>query len=466
MKGKERQKGSITVFLSLIIVILISIMAQVIQESMFQADRIKVFSAMDVSLNAMLGEYCTELVEQYGVLFLDNEDEDVESRIDYYMYKNIQEQSGMLQLQLVNTEITKYMLATDDNGAVFLKEAVKAYQDKLAADAVDKALELSEKYMEAEKSRKTIEENQVEPSELEIPKDIEVNEEEKEKAEKVVNPLEVMEALKAGGLLAVLAGDLDISSKTIDLNSTLEKRKRKKGNVETKEEVSVLEKTVFDLYIKDQFSSFGNEKRNDGLSGLKYEIEYMIAGKRGDKENLSNVLEKIIWMREGINYVYLLTDKEKTAQAEALAAALVGYTGIVPLITAMKFAILAVWAYGETLLEARILLTGGKVDFVKSKDNWKLELSEFSNLPQIIKGKSEGDKKGLSYEEYLWILLSVSSVKDKSYRSMDLIEIRIRNMTGVTSFRMDSCVAFVEAQVLALSRCGREISVMKGIEYW
>lgn len=473
MKSEGKQKGSITVFLSLVLLILISILAQVMQEAMFQADRIKLFSAMDVSLNAVLGEYCTELVEQYGVFFLEASDENgvfdkenITSRLDYYMYKNIQEQSGMLQMQLIDTKITKFMLATDYDGTVFLKEAVEAYQEKLAAGIIETALEQSEKYETAKKSRKTMEENQVEPSALEIPQDIEVDAEEKEKAEKVVNPVEVIETLKANTLLGIVAGDLDVSSNSIDISTTLQRRRVNQGNAGKREKVSVSDKVVFDLYLKDQFSYFGNEKRKDDSTSLKYEIEYLISGKAGDKANLTEVLEKIIWMREGINFVYLLTDKVKMAEAETLATALVGYTGIVPLVTAMKFAILTVWAYGESLLEVRILLTGGNVDFTKSKDNWKLELSELANIAQIIKGKSKGDENGLSYEDYLWVLLSASSTKNKCYRSMDLIEKRVQNITNVNSFHMDSCVAYAEGEVSAVSRCGREITVLKGIEYW
>ena len=118
MNEQKQERGSITVFLSLILLILISIVTQVMQEAMFQADRIKLASAMDVSLNAVLGEYCKELVEEYGLFFLDASDENgvfdkenVASRLDYYMYKNVQEQSGMLQMQLIDTEIKNITLA-------------------------------------------------------------------------------------------------------------------------------------------------------------------------------------------------------------------------------------------------------------------------------------------------------------------------------------------------------------------
>lgn len=473
MKDPRKERGSITVFLSLILLILISIVTQVIQEAMFQADRIKLASAMDVSFNAVLGEYCKELVEEYGLFFLDasNESgvfdkENVTSRLDYYMYKNIQEQSGMLQMQLIDTEIKEFLLATDYDGAAFLKEAVKAYKGKIVSETVESALQQSKKYQEAEKSRKAIEENQVQPSQLEIPQDIEVNIEEKEKAEKIVNPVEVIEALKANGLLGIVAWDLCISSNSMDLSTTLQKRKLNQGNCERKQTASISEKMIFDLYLKDQFTYFADRKRNDVSGCLNYEIEYLICGKGGDEENLSGVLEKIIWMREGINFVYLLTDNGKMAEAEALATALVGYTGILPLVTAMKFAILAEWAYGESLLEVRVLLTGGKVDFIKNKNNWKLELSQLANVATIIKGNAKGDEQGLAYEEYLWILLSASSTKNKCYRSMDLIEKRIQGITNVNSFRMDNCMAYMTGEVAVVSRCGRVITIYKGIEYW
>lgn len=473
MKDEREKRGSITVFLSLILLILISIVTQVMQQATFQADRIKLASAMDVSFNAVLGEYCKELVEEYGLFFLDASDqsgvfdkENVASRLDYYMYKNIQEQSGMLQMQLIDTDIKEFILATDYGGTAFLKETVKAYQEKIAAKAIESALQQSQKYQEAEKSRKTIEENQVQPSELEIPQDIKVNIEEKEKAEKIVNPVEVIEALKSNGLLGLVAGDLSVSSSSMDLSTTLQKRKLNQGNHQKEQTASISEQIVFDLYLKDQFSHFRNQQENNVSGCLNYEIEYLICGKAGDKENLSGVLEKIIWMREGINFVYLLTDNAKMAEAEALATALVGYTGILPLVTAMKFAILAVWAYGESLLEVRVLLTGGKVDFIKNKNNWTLELSQLANVAAIIKGNAKGDEQGLAYEEYLWILLSASSTKNKCYRSMDLIEKKIQGITNVNSFRMDNCMAYMTGEVSVVSRCGRVITISKGMRYW
>ena len=88
-----------------------------------------------------------------------------------------------------------------------------------------------------------------------------------------------------------------------------------------------------------------------------------------------------------------------------LAIALVGYTGLQPLITAMMFAILGVWAYGESILEVKCLLNGGKIAFEKTALNWKLSLTNLCSMEQAAKGNVTEDAQGMTYEEYLFMLL-------------------------------------------------------------
>ena len=92
MGNRKEEKGSITIFLSLVILVLVSIISQVLQEAVFQADRIKAASAMELSLHAVLGEYNREVLENYGLIFLESSNkegkfqkEELLSRIDYYL---------------------------------------------------------------------------------------------------------------------------------------------------------------------------------------------------------------------------------------------------------------------------------------------------------------------------------------------------------------------------------------------
>ena len=58
---------------------------------------------------------------------------------------------------------------------------------------------------------------------------------------------------------------------------------------------SPLKNMMFNDYVIDSFNNVTSADI-DG-SGLIYEVEYIISGKASDKENLENVIKKIIYMR-------------------------------------------------------------------------------------------------------------------------------------------------------------------------
>src|SRR5699024_10657524 len=63
-----------------------------------------------------------------------------------------------------------------------------------------------------------------------------------------------------------------------------------------------------DINVKDT--------EEDHLRSLEYEVEYIISGKASDRENLESVLTKVFLIRLALNYVYLLGDSGKQAEAE------------------------------------------------------------------------------------------------------------------------------------------------------
>ena len=50
---------------------------------------------------------------------------------------------------------------------------------------------------------------------------------------------------------------------------------------------------------------------------LQYELEYILAGKNSDIENLRWVAGRLILFREAANAVYLYSDRVKVAEADA-----------------------------------------------------------------------------------------------------------------------------------------------------
>ena len=118
-------------------------------------------------------------------------------------------------------------------------------------------------------------------------------------------------------------------------------------------------------YVPLYFSSFSMENKME-TSRLKYEMEYLLAGKKSDRENLKEAVNRVLTLRGAMNLLFLLNSPDKKAEADALAAAV--SAGIVPAQLVLSFFILTIWAFGEAVLDVRTLLAGGKIPFQRQKE--------------------------------------------------------------------------------------------------
>lgn len=125
-------------------------------------------------------------------------------------------------------------------------------------------------------------------------------------------------------------------------------------------------------YALRYFDYYGRKPIKDGCCA--YEMEYLLFGHAGDRENLSSAASRLLAVREGLNLIHILSDPQKRGEAEALAAAIAGGTGLLPLVGVIKFFIMGVWALGEAVLDVRALFDGEKVPFLKTQDSWRLDL--------------------------------------------------------------------------------------------
>ena len=183
-----------------------------------------------------------------------------------------------------------------------------------------------------------------------------------------------------------------------------------------------LKKVVFDEYLIAHFPSFTDDGPRDGLA---YELEYVLYGDPSDEVNLSTVVNRLMWMREGMNLLFLSMSNEKQSEAEELADSLAGWTGpaaevLVPLVTV---AILVAWAYGESLIDVRTLLSGDRVPIIKTEATWNADLS---GLLDILKGKftaAEDVSFGMSYRDYLRVLLFLGDGENHAFYAMDMIQL-------------------------------------------
>lgn len=190
---------------------------------------------------------------------------------------------------------------------------------------------------------------------------------------------------------------------------------------------------LFDEYVLLRANCCTDQVQEDGL---QYEIEYILAGKKDEEENLYAILNRIAGFRSGLNLMYLMQDEGKKAQAGGAAALALGWTGNPALISAAKYLILAGWSYAEALSDVHILLQGGRVPLLKSADTWNFALENLVSLGSEDLGEDK-TQEGLKYQDYLRILLALADGQDKCYRMMDVIQLRMQQTDS--TFRAADC---------------------------
>lgn len=221
--------------------------------------------------------------------------------------------------------------------------------------------------------------------------------------------------------------------------------------------MTLIQRLIIGEYDIRFFKGFKKEMQK----GEFYELEYIIHGKKKDKDNLSGVAARLVAFREGLNLIHILSDSEKRQEARSLALTIVGGTGILPLVSVVAFFIMAVWALGEALLDVRCLLEGKKVPVFKTVSDWKLDMAgllEMGRSGSLIDGEGGGDGSGIDYEGYLRILIFGGYDTDLVYRMMDVMQIvTARKQPG---FSLENCVCTVNAEALV---SGKHVFFSNGV---
>jgi hypothetical protein len=206
---------------------------------------------------------------------------------------------------------------------------------------------------------------------------------------------------------------------------------------------------VFQLYLFEKCGYYGQELEK---SLLKYQIEYILAGKDTDWQNLEQVAKRLLRWREAANVLYILNDSGKIAEAEAMALALTAVTLCPELAEPVKYTILFAWAYVESLQDVKTLLRGGRVPLFKTASDWKTGINSIKNVRGSLTDDEGG--RGLNYKEYIQIMLLLENQETRTFRAMDIMEMDIRQTPGNGSFRLDGCFDTYQANISVSSGFG------------
>ena len=513
------KRGSITVFLALTLILVLSFLFSLLESARVSCMQAKAWEVTNVSMQSLFGNYQKGIWEDYHLLFLDGSWQGEEFSMEKFAARAMEEltenlsfsaeQAGgrfwdLVDLEPIGFETAAYELATDREGAVFREQAARQMKLEAAKDALKElipiqelakeagakkdaangkwdaaleAMDTAEEQLAAEEAERgaegtggagngplvgqgdinrgeqegtegsagTKEENTSENSgPKEEPEDIEEEEAGTE------NPMEYVKGLRSSAVLSLVLEDPSgLSGKGLDSKDFLEKRKLNRGLERSgaESEAAVTDRLWLQYYIQKFFSNYtGQSELGPPTRALDYEMEYLIGGNSKDGENLEKAALELLVLREAMNFATIMGDGGKKALALELATAVVGFTGILPLIKAVQIGILLAWAFIESVLDVRSLLAGGKIPFLKRTDQWASDLTDSRGAIEN-NSKAGEDESGLDYTQYLQLLLLLLPSKTLNYRCMDLIE-RNEQVQMDTMLQSAECLASYQGSPL------------------
>ena len=445
-------KGSITVFALLSMLLVVTTVLSMLELSRYHAIRQIADLQTKTALESGFANYSGVLWEEYRMLACEEE----------ILERNLQQAGegrnehtdmghNLLLFENQDVDITGCVRLTDADGFAF-RQSVSAYMERNLAYEVVKGIYNQYQAIQQLRNSSEFDVEDIDIAIAELEKAEKLNEEKESKdtpksigtskETTVQNPLEEFKRIQEMGILDLVLEDTEnISKAKIDKTDRVSKRTLTEGTMNLQEDEDWLDWIYLQQYLLSYFSSYGQEKEGHQLM---YELEYLIGGKESDIKNLNVVVLELFSIRAVCNFLYLMSDAEKLDEAGNLAIVLSG--GNLQLIELVKVALLTAWAFGESVLDIRALLNGKKVALIKNQENWTLELTDLTMLTQKENMAKETDS-GLSYQEYLGILLLFLSSEKVSMRSMDIQEATIRKKTGNESFCMDMLVVQAEARI-------------------
>ncbi len=482
MKSYHRLSGEITVYLALSMTVLLAFVLSVIESARTETIRFQIECAADMAMYSALAEYQRELWKQYHLFFVDMSYGSLQDGVwqterhlkDFMEYnlnpeKDLEIAGGLfgvrdfLDINRAEAEVLSTSLATDETCGVLKSQAVSYMKEcmgvGLVCDAMENMRYIEEHDMlqgieeERERNREQIRERQN--------KKVWVGGE--QKRIEIEDPAGHIPVRDTGMVYLVTSDSGGVSGQAMTPSAYVSGRTCNVGEGAAPERqlaAGMMDELLFGEYLLRHLGCY-TERKTD--CRLQYELEYIINGKSNDAENLKDILNRILLIREVSNFFYLQTDEEKQSKAGAVAAAVAAVTFMPELEEILKEGILLAWAYTESVNDVKILLEQGKVPLQKERTDWKLGFLDMLHYRTALTGGSGG--RGMSYEDYLRVLLLLQNAGEKAERFADIVEMDVRRVAGNENFCLDHCTESVEVYFTAESGYGYEYSIQKRYGY-
>ena len=478
---KNREKdGYVTIYFSLSLLIMLSLIFTLIEGIRMQTIRFQTECVMDLGLSSIFAEYHRELLNQYDLFAIDTsygyeqaDEERTESHLLQYMNMNytaagrdrIPGYKDLTAVHADNAAIFDVSYLSDGKGMVLKYQIVQYMKEKTGLSYVEECIPVD--YKSKEQEYEKLEEEKEGKFSLidEILKEINAKKEEYEETVSISNPAEQVESMRASSLVSFAVESSEtISCKQVPLSSYISHRNVREGaGLRSTQKLpnGPVEKVLFLQYLFDKCGYY-HEKKEEGA--LSYQLEYLLYGNGSDIENLNDFTNQVFKIRYATNAAYLFTCSSKIAQAAELAAAVTTGIGSPQLYEAVKITILFAWCYAESVQDIRILFDGKEAAVVKNDATWNIPLSKLLMFSSSLNSYKSAEG-GITYKDYLESFLFVKEETILRMRLMDIMEMDLQKTVGNQSFKMDQCIYQLKAKVNVSSDYGYGYSICREYSY-
>jgi len=462
---QTRYKAYMTVYLSLIFGIVLSLLFVLIEGAAIGAVRAQAELVADLGLDSIFAEYHREILNQYELFFIDSSYGSstnggvgmVEQHLSDYMGYNMTPdqdlvmpfERSLLKLKNPYLEISEVSCASDDECMVWKAQAVNYMKAVYGGDLVSNVQEyistVESKGLTKEDVADSIAEQKQELEEAFDGNGIVEFGEESEEGYSYQKVSSMFDQIVGEELLTLVLPDGNAVSGAVMDTGPYFSARRKGGTINrgiglhdgVDRPDGIVDELIYGEYLMKKCGNF-IEPKDTGL--LKYQIEYILYGFNSDAGNLRRSVEVLYMLRLAANLASISTDSAKQSQAEAAAAVICTLLLSPELTEALTAVILGVWALMETVSDMRQLLGGGRVPLIKTSKDWNISMLD------LFTGNLSNSKKttGLSYQDYLRVFLGLMDKDTKAERSLDIVEMDIRQTDGNEHFRIDQCMDYMK----------------------
>lgn len=468
-------EGSITVFLTILFLLFFSLVGSAFEHVRVLSCEGYLRVAAHSAAMTVFGDYNRELYEDYGLFAYGGCDgktaDDLADDFFDIFLKNIQYApngdgklyGNIYRVQDISALSLSAQVLTEKE--IFLKQIASYLKSNVIEDITDSLLEKTDTSIEMDGMKDKLSmSKEYEEGRFDSDEDKKEGATPKTSEEDTAggNPLEVFKDLIRDGILNLLCNVSTLSDGSIIAREEDLERDEKGVHTEKKNSAAEyfynligdsqddmtetwdsqkktsegLNKIKYISYGKEQFSCYTEDKERT----TKYGMEYLLAGKREEKDNLSYVVNKLIRIRLLLNFAIIVTDSALQQKSMVTATTLAGFTGMPPVIYAVQYLILLILAFEEACVDVTALLEGRAVPLVKNVADLKVRYEEICLVSKSLFRKkaaqySEAENmlgRNVTYKQYLWMFLLGESLDDLHERSLDLIQYDLREKYNQT----------------------------------